>query len=73
MDCLASSQKLSLKESFAQVLIYNPSIDIFLSNLMNLFKEAWNIIQILTSHEGNGGKLLFQGEIQPWPTIHQGP
>ena len=30
-------------------------------------------IQILTAHEGNGGKLLFRGETQPWPTIHRGP
>ena len=25
-------------------------------------------IQILTGHEGNGGKLLSRGETQPWPT-----
>ena len=30
-------------------------------------------IQILTAHEGNGGKLLSRGETQPWPTIHLGP
>ena len=29
-------------------------------------------IQILTANEGNGGKLLSRGEIQPWPTIHRG-
>ena len=31
------------------------------------------IIQILTAHEGNGGKLLSRGKTQPWPTIHRGP
>ena len=32
-----------------------------------------DIIQILTAHEGNGGKLLSRSETQPWPTIHLGP
>ena len=42
-------------------------------------EAAWNYksgrysIQILTAHEGNGGKLLSRGETQPWPTIHRGP
>ena len=31
------------------------------------------IIQILTAHEGNGGKLLHRGEIQPWPSIPTEP
>ena len=35
--------------------------------------RVWNSIQIWTGHEGNGGKLLLLGEIQPWPTIHRGP
>ena len=29
-------------------------------------------IQILTDHEGNGGKVLSRGETHPWPTIHRG-
>ena len=27
-------------------------------------------VQILTAHEGNGGKSLSRGETQAWPTIH---
>ena len=36
-------------------------------------KQCAVSIEILTAHEGNGGKLLSRGEIQPLPTIHRGP
>ena len=44
--------------------------NIWTSHIAAITSILFLIIQILTAHEGNGGKLLSRGETQPWPTIH---